>query len=235
MLAWIVVCVPFQLVFILFHLPQRRTLPVFFHRVFTRYIMGMDVRTSGTVCRHVPTLYISNHLSYLDIPAISSVMPVSFVSKAEVAGWPLFGFLAKLQDTVFVERRRSATQKHSKSIAAYLAQGKNLLLFPEGTSTDGHQNVLPFKTGLLQGVSGEDARGIMVQPIAVSCSGTNPDGYPWYGDMTLVEHLWPFFKQHGIIVTITFMPPVKAADFADRKALADYAFQQISRAPHGVI
>ena len=92
-------------------------------------------------------LFAANHVSYLDITVLGSLLDASFIAKTEVAGWPLFGWLARLQRSVFIDRRARSTAHQRDSIAARLAAGEALILFPEGTSGDGNR-LLPFKSAL---------------------------------------------------------------------------------------
>lgn len=235
MLLWIFINIPIQVFFRVLMLPPRITFPHIWHRFNTQHILHMKIEVMGTPTKQRPVLFLSNHLSYVDIITLSAVLPVSFVSRAEVANWPLLGLLGKLQDTVFVERRaRAKTKEQNKQLQEFLAQGRALVLFPEGTSTDGTQ-VLPFKSALLQAVLdiGSDAT---VQPVTLACM--NNDGsqhlYPWYGDMDFPEHVWPFLKAPGYTMRVTFHDPVPASQFEDRKQLAQYAHDAVTKAPFGV-
>lgn len=167
----------------------------------------------------------SNHVSYLDIEVFSTVTPWSFVAKAEVAGWPLFGTLARLQQTAFTSRSRTDAHKDKNALSSMLAAGKNLIIFPEGTSSDGGQ-VLPFKSSLLSAAL--ESPNLLVQPVTLAvlevdgkqaCSGPVRDLYAWHGDMTLPPHLWAFAKGKGARIRLIFHPPVDPASVADRKAL----------------
>src|SRR5690606_14738865 len=141
-------------------------LPVFFHRTCLR-VIGIRIDQRGTPAAARPTLYVSNHSSYLDIVVLGALLPASFVAKAEVAGWPLFGLLSKLQRTVFIDRRRGSTLLQREAIADRLKAGDNLILFPEGTSNDGNRT-LPFRSALLS-VAEEAPEGsppLAVQPVS---------------------------------------------------------------------
>lgn len=234
-LAWIFLNIPLQIVFCLLRLPVRFTFPHFFHRIITRVFMHMKIEVRGTPSTAKPTLFLSNHLSYADIPVMSAVLATSFVSRAEVANWPLLGLLAKLQHTVFVERRaRHQVHEQNDDLRRFLAVGNNLVLFPEGTSTNGLQ-VLPFKSSLIQGIF-ELGETVVLQPVSLAC--LNTDGsqhlYPWYGDMGFPEHAWPFLKVPRFHMRITFHAPLKAGQFSDRKALADQAYKEVINAEAGV-
>lgn len=235
MLGFIALCIPFQIIAQLFCLPLRDTLPQFFHHVLMNYILGIKIIVSGTVCRDRPTLYLCNHLSYLDIPALGAVLRARFVSKAEVANWPLFGILAKLQNTVFVERRGKLVQKQGNILKQQLDDKNSLVLFPEGTSTDGTTPPRPFKSSLLQAVVDDGTKAFSIQPVSIACYGKDGRAafYPWYGDMTLVPHLWKIYGLIGLTVTLTFHPPFSSKQFTDRKALASAAYEAVAKGPVG--
>src|SRR5262249_575745 len=128
--------------------PLRRRIPVFYHRFVCR-LLGIRVRCTGAPVDTRPLLIVANHASWLDIWIIRSGAPVVFVAKSEIARWPFFGLLAKLQRSVFVERdRRHKTGAVNAEIAERLAEGDPVLLFGEGTAGDGNR-VLPFRTALI--------------------------------------------------------------------------------------
>ncbi|CCG41563.1 1-acyl-sn-glycerol-3-phosphate acyltransferase [Magnetospirillum molischianum DSM 120] len=188
-----------------------------------------------------PALFVSNHASYLDIIVLGSLIPACFIAKAEVAGWPGFGLLARLARTVFVDRRPSATARERDSVRHRLESGDSLILFAEGTSNDGNQ-VLPFKSALLSvaetGFSGADGtiRPLPVQP--VSLAYTRLDGLPitramrpflaWYGDMTLVGHLLGALGLGRVTVEVTFHPATSLASFPSRKELTVHCHDLIA-------
>lgn len=197
-----------------------------FFRVLCR-IVGLEVVVHGTPATSRPVLIASNHISYLDIFAFGSVAELEFVSKAEVANWPVFGFLAKLGDTVFIERRRSQTDTARRSMASRLAGHKVMVFFPEATSGDGNR-LLPFKSALFAVAEdlSVDGQTVTVQPAVIVYSRLNglPLGvgwrpfFAWYGDMTMAGHLWQFLQLGKTTVEIAFLPPLNAADLPDRKA-----------------
>jgi 1-acyl-sn-glycerol-3-phosphate acyltransferase len=200
-------------------------LPVFYHRLCCR-LMGIAVVPVGEMSTRRPTLFVSNHTSYLDITVLGSLIPGSFVAKTEVAQWPLYGWLAKLQRTVFVERRRQASHRQRDQLKERLAAGDNLILFPEGTSNDGNR-VLPFRSALLSVAEADDSRRLAIQPVSVAYVALNgiPMGHglrplvAWYGDMTLGPHLWQFSRLGKITVVVEFHPPVNLTTVGDRKNL----------------
>src|SRR5579885_757506 len=173
------------------------TFPRVYHRICCR-ILGFRLRRIGRPTARRPALFACNHVSYLDITVLGALIPGSFIAKAEVARWPLFGWLAKLQRSVFVDRQVRSTAEQRNAIAARLAAGDALILFPEGTSGDG-SFVLPFKSALFSVAEpAEGAPEVAVQPVSITY--TRLDGIPigrahrplfaWYGDMAMAPHLW---------------------------------------------
>jgi 1-acyl-sn-glycerol-3-phosphate acyltransferase len=215
-------------------------LPIIYHRTCCR-LLNIVVERRGTMSTTRPTLFVCNHSSYLDISALGSVIPCSFVAKAEVANWPFFGFLAKLQRTVFVDRRRRTTHQQRDELAKRLDAGDNLILFPEGTSNDGNRT-LPFRSALFAvaerkvGGDGDAGAPLTVQPVSLAYTRLN--GFPigrtlrpffaWYGDMDLFGHLWRVAGLGRIEVVIEFHPPVTIDQFGTRKALAEHCRRAVA-------
>ena len=165
----------------------------------------------------------------------SALTPAVFIAKKEVASWPFFGTLARLQETVFVEReKRSQTVAARDEIRDRLREGDALVLFPEGTSDDGNR-VLPFRSALLGAAEmeiGTDAHGqvhhVPVQPVSVTYVGVHgiPMGrenrplFAWYGDMELIPHLWEAVKTGPMDAVVEFHLPMTVDTAGGRKALA---------------
>lgn len=225
---------PLQAIAVACRLRLARSLPRFYHRMIAR-IMGFDVVVSGMPVEAPPVLFVGNHVSYLDITVLGSVVETSFIAKAEIAAWPLFGWLAKLQRSVFVERRSARAGAQRDEIAERLAAGDSLVLFPEGTSDDG-VHVLPFRTALF-GVAEREVAGrpLTVQPFSIAYTRLHgvPIGrewqpvYAWYGDMDLPSHLWRVLGLGRARIDLMFHPPVTLPAFASRKALADHCFAAV--------
>ncbi len=207
-----------------------RRFPHWYHRQVCR-LLGVKLNIEGSVAKGAPVLLVCNHTSWLDIPVLSALAPVSFVAKLEVESWPFVSALARLQRSVFVDRtRRLAAGDAANAITMRLQQGDTIVLFPEGTSSDGNR-VLPFKTSLFGAVTGatvQEAEQVVVQTAAVVY--THMHGVPvtraerprigWYGDMEMTSHAWGVLKSGAITVTIKVGPPVPLTDFKDRKDLA---------------
>ncbi len=230
-----VVLMPVQALFVALGSRMAERFPVAYHRICCR-LMGIDIATVGTMSRHRPTLFVSNHTSYIDITVLGALIPGSFVAKSEVAQWPLYGWLAKLQRTVFVDRKRNTSHLQRDQLGRRLAAGDNLVLFPEGTSNDGNR-VLPFRSALLSvaEASSPDAP-LVIQPVSVAYVALNgiPMGHglrplvAWYGDMTLGPHLWQFSRLGKVTVVVEFHPPVDLKDAGSRKDLTRYCLTSVA-------
>jgi lyso-ornithine lipid O-acyltransferase len=234
-LAWTISLVPVQLIGLCLHCRWTATLPVFYHRCCCR-ILGFRIRLIGSPTVRRPVLYVANHVSYTDITVLGSVIPGSFIAKAEVADWPFFGWLAKLQRSVFVDRQVRSTVTQRDAVGERLASGDALILFPEGTSGDGNR-VLPFKTALFGAARrGKEQPPVIVQP--VSLAYTRLDGMPigrlyrplfaWYGAADLAPHMWSMAGLGTVEVVVEFHPPTFFSDCGSRKALAAYCHARVS-------
>ena len=234
-LVWTLSLMPVQGVGLLLHRPWSRRLPAFYHRGCCK-ILGFRVRRLGAPTPLRPALFASNHVSYTDISVLGSLIVGSFVAKVEVAGWPLFGWLAKLQRTVFVDRRARSTVLQRDLMTARLAAGDALILFPEGTSGDGNR-VLPFKSALFSVAEKmEGVAPLVVQPVSIAY--TRLDGIPlgrqlrpyfaWYGTASLAPHLWGMLGLGTVEIVVEFHPPTRFADCGSRKALASYCYARVA-------
>lgn len=214
-----------------------RVLPHAYHRLVCR-ILGIEVRVLGDISSARPTLFVANHVSYLDIEIFSAAVPTCFVARGDMASWPLFGWLAKLQQTVFVDRRARSVASERGELARRLDDRHNVVLFAEGTSSDGGR-LLPFKSAFLSVAQRHvDGRPLVVQPVTVAY--TRLDGMPlgrplrpfiaWYGDMDLGPHLWFALGMGRLTAELRFHPPVTLDDFGSRKALAAHCAAAIGAA-----
>ncbi len=192
-------------------------------------ICGLEVVVRGEPEPGRAVMFAANHVSYLDIPVLGAVLDARFVAKSDVAGWPLFGLLARLSDTVFVTRDRRAAGGDCARVSGCMTTGDRLVLFPEGTSSDGSA-VLPSRTALFAALEKDRAPvDALVQPVSIAYAGYADgrplrgfmtDLYAWYGDMTLFGHLMTVFGLKGARVEVTFLPPIRPGGRLNRKALA---------------
>ena len=235
-LATLLVAVPFQAVTLALRLPIARRFPHHYFRFLCR-VLGIRIETLGNVVTEGPLLIAANHTSYFDIPVLGALGNFAFIAKTEVKHWPFFGLCAELSRTIFVDRKQRSRALHDRNqIQTRLRQGDCLVLFPEGTSSDGN-GILPFKSALLSvaelDLSQDEARKgrpfrCRVQPVSIAYTRLNglPMGrikrplFAWYGDMDLMPHLWGALAAGPIDVMVEFHPPVTAEQMGDRKALA---------------
>lgn len=220
---WCVLGIPVQAIVLLFTRgPGSLVVPLYWHRVVCK-LFNIKVDIEGNPIQNRQVVLASNHISYLDIEAFSCVTPWSFVAKAQVASWPLFGTLARLQQTAFTSRSRFDAMKDRNTLSSMLTAGKNLIIFPEGTSSDGG-TILPFRSSLLGA-----AFGFPVQPVTIALMEVDGlpateksvrDLYAWYGDQTLLPHLWRFAMSKGARLKLIFHPVIEPAAVSDRKILA---------------
>jgi lyso-ornithine lipid O-acyltransferase len=222
---------PVQWTAVKFRWGLRRRIPVFYHRTLCR-LLGIRLRIVGTPVQKHPLLIVSNHSTWMDISILTSLLPVVFVAKSEIARWPFFGLLAKLQRTVFVDRqRRQKTGDVNAEIAQRLADGDPVLLFGEGTAGDGNR-VLPFRTALIGAArdaiaTAEHVREVWIQPVSlayVSLQGMSPGRHlrpriAWYGKMPLVPHIAEVGRTGAIDVVVNWGEPILYNGETDRKIL----------------
>ncbi len=220
--------IPVQWLALRLNAPLRRATPVAYHRMMCR-LLGLRLEVRGTLSTARPLLIVSNHVSWMDICAVSSLLPGVFVAKSEVARWPIVGLLARLQRSAFVDRtRRQRTPDTTGAIAQRLCQGDIVVLFAEGTSSDGNR-VLPFRSALLGALEEASIHTpITVQALALTYTGWR--GFPagrrqrphlaWYGDMDMLPHLADILRHGAVDAVASWGTPAVYRSGSDRKGLA---------------
>ncbi len=189
-----------------------------------RSLSALDIQVEVEGIPPTSGLLVSNHLSYLDIAVYSSVTPCAFVSKAEVARWAIFGPFAQQAGTIFVQRGdRFSSRSAAQQIAESLTAGIAVVLFPEGTTTDGAR-VLRFHSTMLQAAIDS---GVTVTPCAVSYTvpGGSEKEIAWWGDMTLPPHIWKLLGMRQVIARVSFGEPLVAS--GERRALGDRSREKV--------
>jgi lyso-ornithine lipid O-acyltransferase len=212
--------------------------PRFFWASFSR-ALGLEVRVVGELATKDsdrPVIFVSNHSSWVDVPVVGGVLPGSFVAKGDIAGWPVIRTIARLGRTVFVSRQRGSTARERDAMQAVLTRGDNLILFPEGTSSDGSR-VLPFRSSffalaednlVVARIGDRATRLPLIQPVSVVYDRLNglPAGrssravFAWYGDMDIASHFWRMTQHLDMRVTVLLHTPLDPALFQDRKSLS---------------
>ena len=185
--------------------------------------LGVHYRVEGAP----PTggLVVANHLGYLDILILSAAMPCFFVSKMEIAGWPFFGTAARAGGTIFLDRSSLAS---ANSVAEEIIQRFKLpvpvLLFPEGTTSDGSQ-VLPFRSRLIASATAAGAPITAAAIRYVIDGGIEERELCWIGDAAFLPHLWKMLGTPGFFAVVRFGQPRL---YPDRRAAADATYAEIS-------
>ena len=211
-------------------------------------LMGMKVRVIGEPATggSRPVVYASNHSSWLDVPVLGGNLLACFVSKDDVGRWPVVGQVARLGRTIFVSRQRGTTGRERDDMRLRLAAGDDLILFPEGTSSDGTR-VLPFHSSFFAAakpsVVGNGGSGPtdphyrpLVQPVSVvydrlaglPVGNARRAVFSWYGDMDLASHFWQLAQWRSMRASIVLHPPLDPADFPTRKALAQATWKAVA-------
>ena len=185
----------------------------------------------GQAARRV--VYVANHSSWLDITVLGGQLEACFVSKDEIARWPGVSLIARLGRTVFVTRRRRATGRERDAMRSRLLAGDDLLLFPEGTSSDGSR-VLPFRSAFFSVAEGDDPP--LIQPVSVAYDRlanlptrrSTRAIFAWYGDMDLASHFWRLARWRDMRATVLLHPALDPRDFPGRKELAQAAWDRVA-------
>ena len=208
---------------------SRITTYLSFHRGMRRFF-NLHSDISGTMETSPNTLYVSNHISYLDVFVLGAEIPASFIAKSEVSGWPVFGKLAACQDTLFLKRKSSYAASQVSQLRARLNQD-SLILFPEGTSTPGTM-IEPFRSTLFAA-----SDRCKIQPVTVAythydgdrMNQKQRDRYAWYLPMPFLSHFIYALGLKRAGAQIVFHEPVTLDEFESRKACAKHC-EQVVRA-----
>ena len=225
MVAGFLICVPFHYLWKL--LPGRSPWPQLFLG-WAGWCSGLRVRTEGTpLTRQV--LFVSNHVTWLDILALGGATPAIFVSRDDVEGWPLVGWAAGLNDTIYVARQaRREVHGQADRLRRVLGEGRAVALFPEGTTEGGHE-VLPFRPSLFSSLF-PALDGVRVQPVAIDY-GDLAEEIAWVGEEPAGKNAKRVLSRKGTIpVALRFLAPVDPHVAGDRKVLAASARAEVVEA-----
>jgi len=202
-----------------------RRVPLAFGRTLS-FLLQVEVATDGlSRASDGPRLLVANHVSWIDILVLCSIEPISFLAKQEIASWPVVSSFAKLQQTVFIDRkRRRAIPGANAAMAQRMLQGRSVLLFPEGTTGDGkallkfHSSHFAAARDLLADT--EEVETVLVQPIAIRYSSPSA---AWTGNALLLPHIWAILKGAPMRCDVAFGAPLPYARQTNRKIIAQEA------------
>lgn len=225
MILSLAICLPLHGLWRLFKLPSP----------WPRYFLwlvatncGAVVKTDGIRLKQ-DVFYVSNHISWFDIPVIAGQTGCTFISQDGIANWPLIGFLCRINKTIFVSRTDPMQVANQIQIIREAIEEKYpITVFPEGTTTDGN-SLLPFKPSLFQAMAPPPVP-TMIQPMLLDYGSAKKD-ICWIGDETAVDNAKSLFARLGLIrITLYFLEPFDPAEFGDRKAICAEAERRISAA-----
>lgn len=199
-----------------------------------RKCIGHQLIIKGELSKTTPTLFVSNHSSYIDILVLGTFVPARFVAKKEVSKWPIMGWLATNQGTIYIDRNRNAIADGTEKLNEFLDRGESLILFPEGTTSDGCR-ILPFGSSFFDVAM---KKNIVVQPITITYAGW--DGLPmprfmrkfcgWFSpDIEMLPHLWALAQWGTIQVVVDLHPPISPYSFSSRKDLSVASFKAVQK------
>lgn len=208
-----------------------------FARVYWRGVarlLGLRLTVIGTLAAQRPVLFVANHCSWLDVVALGAVLPGCFIAKGEVARWPVINWVAKLGRTIFVSRSRGSVRSERNELTDRLDAGDNVILFPEGTTSDGNR-ILPFSATFL--ALAEAPARPYVQPVTIVYDGL--DGLPvrrcdrpeisWYGDMDIATHFNRVGRRCSLHATIILDAAIAPGGFPNRKRLSAALHDRLAR------
>jgi 1-acyl-sn-glycerol-3-phosphate acyltransferase len=240
-LLWSFSLMPVQV--LLLQLPGRGKIVL--ARVYWSWIcrlLGVTVRVVGEPAHRTsdgrPVVFVSNHSSWLDVPVLGGELEACFIAKEEIGRWPVIGWIAALGRTVYVRRQRTSTARERDEMRVRLAAGDSLILFPEGTTSDGSR-VLPFRSAFLsvaQLPATSEGKPPIVQPVSVVYDRLSflPTGrasrplFAWYGDMDFGTHFWRLAQHRGLRATVLLHAPLDPMAFPTRKALSQATWNAVA-------
>ncbi len=219
------ICLPMHYLWRLFRIPS--PWPRFFlWSVATS--CGAIIKTEGHRLKQ-NVFYVSNHISWFDIPVIAGVTGCTFVAQDGIASWPIIGWLCRINKTIFVSRTdRMQVGNQIDIIREAIEEKYPITVFPEGTTTDGH-SLLPFKPSLFQAMA-PPPKPTMIQPMLLDYGAASKD-IAWVGEEPAIDNAKRLFARLGTVpTTLYFLEPFDPADFADRKAICAETERRIASA-----
>ena len=221
---------PIQYILVKVKLSYRIYIPIIFHRILLK-ILGIKVKVIGKKTSLRPLILAGNHTSYIDIIILGSIMPICFIAKQEIKSWFLFGFLAKMQNTIFIKRKNFKTLENIKNINKGLDFESAVVLFPEGTTNSG-KKILNFKSSFFNLFESNNTLGLQNFSLCYTHVNSMPidnrtrPQVSWYGDMNIVTHLLNFLKLSSVNATVVLHPIMQLKE-QNREALSLSSIKQV--------
>ena len=230
LIAIIFISIPLQIIFNLVGFKFKKLYPLLFYKII-KLITGIQINYNRTNFnkKKKGVLYIANHVSWFDIICLGTILNARFVAKKEVSRMGIFGFLAKLSNTYFIDNSdKKKISEYNEEIKKKLVQGENFIIFPEGTTSDGN-GIKSFKSSMLECVFSND-KNLCIQPISICYTKKNnlPMGLymrrniAWVGDTSMVSAMTNFLATGPITVDLVFHNLMAINYFKNRKDLANY-------------
>ena len=231
----IAVSIPTQILFNIAGFKLKKLYPLFFYKVI-KIVLGININFDKAKLnkKYNGVLYIANHVSWFDIICLGTLLNARFIAKKEVSKMGIFGFLASLSNTFFIDNEnKNKIIEYNHLIRKKLKEGENFIIFPEGTTTNGN-GIINFKSSMLE-CAFDDKRQINIQPISICYSKLNniPMGIylrrniAWVGDISMVAAMANFLRSGRITVDIIFHEIMSSNNFKNRKELTVYCENQI--------
>lgn len=236
---WTVCLVPFQLILLCFTKEKYAYyITQLWHKGVLK-IANTKIIITGNIPKKSRNFYVGNHFSSMDIPILGSVIRASFVAKADVESYPIFGFLASIQQTVFISRNQTRAKLVMEQIKTMIVSEKDLIVFPEGTSTDA-SHIMPFKSSLFSVPIECADTGITINPFTLellSVEGstdltrTRRNLFTLSPDVEFWQNFISIFSLSEAVVRLHFYDPIIVSNDDDRKALAQKTYEIVANPP----
>ncbi|MCB8874282.1 lysophospholipid acyltransferase family protein [Acidisoma silvae] len=232
-LLWTIICGLPQAVLIFLPGRPKVWVPLIYWRGCC-WCLGMTVRVTGApMVRDLPVVFIGNHSSWLDIPVLGACLPACFIAKGEVGKWPVISIVSRLGRTIYVSRKMAGAARENADIRNRLQVGDSLVLFPEGTTSDGAR-VMPFRSAFLAVAESDIPHRL--QPFSIvydrldflPVRRADRSLFAWFGDMDLASHFNRIARHRGLRATIVLHPPIDPKAGLTRKRLAQQTWHQVA-------
>lgn len=224
LIIWLVVFSIVLFISLIFKNKNHMSLVAFVYKL-SLLIINIKVRIKGEITEASPVFFISNHVSYIDIPVLGAILKTTFIAKDDIRNWPVLGQISSLVKPLFIVRKVSKSKENADIIENHINKHHSVIMFPEGSTSEG-RTLIPFNSSFF-GITYK-VEDLTIQPVLLKYTRIN--GLPistserhyiyWIGDMELMPHLWELLKLYSIDVEVELLDPIKPRDYSNRKKLA---------------